>query len=100
MPLQEVKHQYAGYQSLTDIPKTLEVVEDLTDFASQYSNTPTRDILEVLRGLDHVYGCIQLLGILLLREGAEFRVGDDSVQERLEIMHKEAGHSRYWAALR
>ena len=99
-PIQELRHQYAGYQSLTDIPKTLEILEDLTDFGAQYSNTSTRDILEILKSLDHVYGSIQLLGIVLQREGADFRLGDQSVKERLELMHKEAGHSRYWAALR
>ena len=59
---------------MTDIPKLLEVHEELADFASQYSNTPTDDILELLMGLDHVYGTIQLLGILLKREGPDFKL--------------------------
>merc|ERR1719481_240949 len=55
-PFQEVKHQYAGYQSLTDIPKIPEITEELKDFATQYKDTPTRDILEILRNLQHKYG--------------------------------------------
>ena len=41
LPLQQMAISYAGYQSLTDIPKTLEILEDLTDFEAQYSNTST-----------------------------------------------------------
>lgn len=93
-PLQELRHQYAGYHSLTDIPKTLEMDEDMEDFAGQYANTSTRDLVEMLNGLEHVYGSIQLLGILLRREGPDFRVGEHTVRERLEIFHTEAGHTR------
>jgi len=99
-PVQELKHLYAGYQSLTDIPKTLDIKEDLSDFATQYQHTSSRDILEILRNLPHVYGSIQLCGILLHREGPDFHIGDLSVKEKLEHMHREAGHLRYWAALR
>ena len=100
-PLVELKHQYAGYQSLTDIPKMMEVTEDLTDLASKFAEAETRDILEAVRSLDHVYGTIQLLGLLLRREGPDFRLGPDTtVRGRLEVLHQEAGHSRYWAALR
>ena len=93
-PLQEVSHQYAGYQSLTDIPKALEVHEDLADFTGQYANTSTWDVVQVLKGLGHVYGSVQLLGILLKREGPDFSLGDYTVRERLEIFHSEAGQSR------
>jgi len=99
-PIQELKHLYAGYQSLTDIPKILEIHEDLSDFANQYKHTSSRDIVEILRSLQHVYGSIQLCGILLHREGPDFRVGELSVKEKLEHMNREAGHIRYWAALR
>merc|ERR1719481_1327346 len=99
-PVQEVKQVYAGYQSLTDIPKIAEVREDLADFAHQYRDTPTREIVEILRNLQHVYGRIQLLGILLQREGPEFYIDDFNVKERLVQANKDAGHSRYWAALR
>eukprot|EP00092_Neocalanus_flemingeri_P018371 GFUD01019880.1.p1 GENE.GFUD01019880.1~~GFUD01019880.1.p1 ORF type:complete len:1110 (+),score=249.46 GFUD01019880.1:78-3407(+) len=99
-PIQELKHLYAGYQSLTDIPKILEIHEDLADFATQYQHTSSRDIVEILRSLQHVYGAIQLCGILLHREGPDFQVGELSVKEKLEHMNREAGHLRYWAALR
>merc|ERR1719499_2403886 len=86
-PLHEVRHQYAGYQSLTDIPETLEIHEDLTDFAGKYKNSPTSDILEILKSLDHVYGSIQLLGIVLQREGPDFRLshqhGNISVRDKI-----------------
>ena len=93
-PLQELRHQYAGYQSLTDIPKAVEIHEDLADFAGQYANTSTRDVVEVLKGLRHVYGSVQLLGILLKREGPDFSLGDTTVRERIEIYHSEAGQAR------
>ena len=93
-PLQEFKHSYAGFHSLQDIPKTMEIHEDTVDFAGQYANTATRDVVEVLKSIDHVNGTIQLLGILLKREGPDFKVGDQTVRERLEIFHSEAGNSR------
>ena len=93
-PLQELRHQYAGYQSLTDIPKAAEIHEDLADFAGQYANTSTRDVVEVLKGLRHVYGSVQLLGILLKREGPDFSLGEYTVRERLEMYHSEAGQCR------
>ena len=100
-PVQELNTHNFGYQSLTEIPKIAEIKEDLTNFACQYNNTNTVDILEVLRNLPHIFGSIQLLGILLRREGSEFRLSPElTVRERLEQMHKEAGQARYWAALR
>ena len=39
---------YAGYQSLTDIPKVVQINEEYHDYAKEYENTPTHEILEVL----------------------------------------------------
>ena len=39
---------YAGYQSLTDIPKVVQINEEYHDYAKEYENTPTHEILEVI----------------------------------------------------
>ena len=100
-PVQELNTHSFGYQSLREVPKIPKIKEELTNFACQYNNTNTVDILEVLRNLPHIYGSIQLLGILLRREGPDFLLSPElRVKEKLERMHREAGTTRYWAALR
>jgi len=99
--VQELKHQYAGYQSLTDIPKSRGILEDLRNVAAEFEQTPSFEILDIMRNMNgNLYGSIQLCGILLRREGPNFQVGDVSVRAKLEELYKDAGHFRYWAALR
>jgi len=99
--VQELKHQYAGYQSLTDIPKSRGIPEDLRNVAAEYEHSPSYEILDILRSMiGNLYGSIQLCGILLRREGPDFQVGDVSVRAKLEELYKDAGHYRFWAALR
>jgi hypothetical protein len=48
-----------------------------------------------------VYAAIQLCGLLLQREGADYRVGEQgTVPEVLEELRGQAGRLRHWAALR
>merc|ERR1719186_543769 len=99
-PVEELACQYAGYQSLTDIPTTVEIVEDKQDYVKLYKDWPTHEIVKVMSGLQHMYGHIQLLGLLMEREGPNFWLGDATVKERLEGFNKKAGQLRYWAAVR
>lgn len=99
--VRELKHQYAGYQSLTDIPKSKGMMEELRNVASDYEQTASWEIVDIMRSMTgNMYGYIQLCGILLRREGPNFQVDDVSVKDKLEELYKEAGHYRYWAALR
>jgi len=99
-PVEELACQYAGYQSLTDIPKTLEMIEDKQDYVKLFESRPSNEIVSAMNGLNHMYGHIQLCGLLLRREGPEFWLGDVTVKERLENFNRKAGQLRYWAAVR
>ncbi|XP_023336391.1 probable phosphorylase b kinase regulatory subunit beta isoform X4 [Eurytemora carolleeae] len=99
--IKENKNLYAGYQSLTDIPKVVQINEEYHDYAKEYENTPTHEILEVLRNLNHLYGRIQLCGIILEREDSNFQIEEGlSVWKMIETLSVEAERLRYWAALR
>eukprot|EP00094_Tigriopus_californicus_P001874 TCALIF_01806-PB protein Name:"Similar to CG8475 Probable phosphorylase b kinase regulatory subunit beta (Drosophila melanogaster)" AED:0.09 eAED:0.09 QI:765/1/1/1/0.81/0.82/17/82/1165 len=96
----QLHNDHIGYQALTDIPKQRPIVEDKRDFKSEFENSSTSDILAALLGSFHLYGSIQMLGIILKREGPNFMVGDMSVTHRLDILNRKAGSVRNWAAVR
>lgn len=98
--LKENKNLYAGYQSLTDIPKLAEIDEEYHDYAAEFKFVSTHEIVQVVTSLRNLYGQIQLYGILMHREGPEFRIGEQSVTKMLEGLIQEAERLRYWAALR
>ncbi len=41
-----------------------------------FQHFPTHEIVEMILNIDHLFGKIQLLGILLRRHGEDFMVGD------------------------
>ena len=100
VPLQQLKISYAGYQSLTDIPRGLAIQEEVVDFANRYQDASSWEVAEMARNCGHLLGGIQLCGLLLKREGPNYMIGEDNVVERLKAAYREAGRLRYWAALR
>ena len=44
---QENKNLYAGYQSLTDIPKLAEIDEEYHDYAAEFKFVSTHEIVQV-----------------------------------------------------
>ena len=99
-PLQQLAISYAGYQSLTDIPRALAVQEEVLDFVNGYQDVSSWEVADMIQNCGHLLGCIQLCGLLLKREGPNFMIGEDNVLERLKAAYREAGRLRYWAALR
>jgi phosphorylase kinase alpha/beta subunit len=99
-PVKENKNLYAGYQSLTDIPKQTRIEEEARDFADEYKSAPSYEIVELIANTSHLYGKIQLCGILLTREGPDFPIGEKSAKKRVEELSKTAAGLRYWSALR
>eukprot|EP00094_Tigriopus_californicus_P001875 TCALIF_01806-PC protein Name:"Similar to CG8475 Probable phosphorylase b kinase regulatory subunit beta (Drosophila melanogaster)" AED:0.51 eAED:0.51 QI:0/0.4/0.33/0.66/1/1/6/0/355 len=85
----QLHNDHIGYQALTDIPKQRPIVEDKRDFKSEFENSSTSDILAALLGSFHLYGSIQMLGIILKREGPNFMVGDMSASSEKAINPKE-----------
>jgi len=98
--IKENKNLYAGYQSLTDIPKMEEISEQYHDFSTQYKFAPTHELVNLLGNLRHLYGQIQVFGLLLFREGPDFQIDGQTITQKLEALSQEAVRTRYWGALR
>lgn len=69
----QLEHEYIGYQSLTDVPRTLTYREEDISYET-FKNHSTLDVVTVLRSQENVFGQCQLWGILMEREGPMFEV--------------------------
>lgn len=69
----QLEHEYIGYQSLTDVPRTLTYREENLCFDS-YKNRSTPDVVAALRSTDNIFAQSQLWGILKEREGPMYEV--------------------------
>ncbi|XP_043276560.1 probable phosphorylase b kinase regulatory subunit beta isoform X2 [Venturia canescens] len=95
----QLEHDYIGYQSLTDVPRTLTYTEDVIDNA-KFSNEPTHGILDEIRRTEGLYSKCQLYGILMKREGINYEVNGTTVGDHLRALYQRAGDLRYWMAVR
>lgn len=95
----QLKHDYIGYQSLTDVPKMLQYQDQPQDFTA-FKYKSTQDILEALRFEESIYNRCQLLGILLKREGHKYHVQEFTIEEHLQHLYQKAGQHSDWAAVR
>ncbi|XP_062705400.1 probable phosphorylase b kinase regulatory subunit beta isoform X3 [Aedes albopictus] len=95
----QIHHDYIGYQSLTDVPRAQSYREKKI-IAHDYQNRSTPDIIEALRNTESIFLQCQLLGIILLREGANYEITGDTVHARLTDLYYRAGTLRYWRAVR
>ncbi|XP_034936041.1 probable phosphorylase b kinase regulatory subunit beta isoform X2 [Chelonus insularis] len=95
----QLKHDYIGYQSLTDVPRSLSHVEEVRDY-SKLSNEPIHVIINELRNADGLYAKCQLYGIILKREGINYEINGMTVGDYLRALYQQAGSLRYWMAVR
>ncbi|KAK7865402.1 hypothetical protein R5R35_001882 [Gryllus longicercus] len=96
----QLEHEYIGYQSLTDVPKTLTYSEEMKDF-SHLVGKPTYEIIEVLRATtEGLHARSQLFGLLLKKEGPNYEFNDVTVRDHLQNLYTTAGSLRSWAAVR
>ncbi|XP_062548740.1 probable phosphorylase b kinase regulatory subunit beta isoform X6 [Armigeres subalbatus] len=95
----QIHHDYIGYQSLTDVPRAQSYREKKI-VAQDYQNRSTPDVIEALRNTESIFLQCQLLGIILLREGANYEIAGDTVHVRLTELYYRAGTLRYWRAVR
>lgn len=72
----QLEHEYIGYQSLTDVPRTLTYREETLSYDS-YKNRSTPDVVAALRATDNIFAQCQLWGILMEREGPMFEVSSN-----------------------
>ncbi len=96
---QQLVHDYIGYQSLTDVPKSMYYAEE-PKVVSDFHHKATYEILEVIRTSSTIYFKAQLLGILLQREGPHYEFGGQTVREHLQALYYLAGSLQYWIAVR
>ncbi|XP_061382467.1 probable phosphorylase b kinase regulatory subunit beta isoform X1 [Danaus plexippus] len=95
----QLQHDYIGYQSLTDVPRTMTYHERDMDVNS-YRNRSTGDVVEALRTTDSIYAQAQLWGILIEREGPMYEVNGTRALEALKSLYGSAGILRHWRAVR
>nr|CAD7438755.1 unnamed protein product [Timema bartmani] len=95
----QLKHEYIGYQSLTDVPRALVYSEDSKDY-SHLAMKPIWEILDALKSTEGLYARAQLFGIILKREGPKYEFGDQTVEEHLKNLYQRVGCLRYWPAVR
>lgn len=69
----QLQHDYIGYQSLTDVPRTLTYREEAVDYEA-YKNRSTPDVVAALRTTTNIFAQCQLWGILMQREGPMYEV--------------------------
>ncbi len=72
----QLQNEHIGYQSLTDIPQHRPLVEEDVNFADEFKGRSSSEISSAVVSCGHLYGSIQLLGLLLEKEGGDFMVGD------------------------
>ncbi|KAK9752586.1 Phosphorylase b kinase C-terminal domain [Popillia japonica] len=95
----QVEHDYIGYQSLTDVPKTIDCEEVLQN-CIEHKNKSTKDIIALLRQTDNIYINCQLYGFILNKEGASYEINDISVEDHIHKLYHLAGSRRNWATVR
>ncbi|KAI4464851.1 phosphorylase b kinase regulatory subunit [Holotrichia oblita] len=95
----QVEHDYIGYQSLTDVPKTIDCEEVLKN-CIEYKNKSTKDIIAILKQTDNIYINCQLYGFILKKEGASYEINDMTVEEHIHKLYHLAGSRRHWATVR
>ncbi|XP_065164610.1 probable phosphorylase b kinase regulatory subunit beta isoform X2 [Atheta coriaria] len=95
----QLEHDYIGYQSLTDIHTVSHCNEELLDY-SHFAKKPTCDIIAELQKTTNIYIQCQLYGFLLKNESKLYKVGDATVEERLQQIYYQAGCVKHWAAVR
>ncbi|XP_026327867.1 probable phosphorylase b kinase regulatory subunit beta isoform X4 [Hyposmocoma kahamanoa] len=95
----QLEHEYIGYQSLTDVPRTHTYREETVCYDS-YKHRSTPDVVSALRATDNIFAQSQLWGILMEREGPMYEVNGTCALEALKSLYHSAGVLRHWRAVR
>jgi len=99
-PYKQNYHKFRGFVALSESSHPPPKVEPKRDFVAEFNNVASNDIEAEILTTGHMFGKIQLLGILLKRHGKDYLVENVSVENRLLELNKEAGKLRYWCAVR
>ncbi|CAH2067131.1 unnamed protein product, partial [Iphiclides podalirius] len=86
----QLEHEYIGYQSLTDVPRTLTYREPALS-CEEHRHRPTHEVVAALRATDNIFAQCQLWGILLEREGPMYEVNGRTALESLKEFVPQRG---------
>ncbi|XP_013380761.1 phosphorylase b kinase regulatory subunit beta isoform X2 [Lingula anatina] len=89
----------SSFKSLTEIPKVVPE-EDIAINIEELKQLSSRDIVQKLHGFDNMHAQSQILGVLLEREGMEYRIDDSTIEQRLERLLRNSGRKKNWAVVR
>lgn len=95
----QLEHEYIGYQSLTDVPRSLNYSEDSMSY-QHLETKPIWEVIDAIRGSGALHARCQLFGILLKREGPNYDVNGLTVAEHLRSLYQQACALHYWIAVR
>lgn len=95
----QLEHEYIGYQSLTDVPRSLNYSEDSMSYL-HLETKPIWEVIDAIRGSSGLHAKCQLFGILLKREGPNYDVNGLTVAEHLRSLYQQACGLHYWIAVR
>lgn len=69
----QLEHEYIGYQSLTDVPKSSTFNESTLN-VQHYKDKATWEVLDAIRNTENIYAKCQLWGVLLKQHGPLYEV--------------------------
>ncbi|XP_073999627.1 probable phosphorylase b kinase regulatory subunit beta isoform X2 [Rhodnius prolixus] len=95
----QLEHDYVGYQSLTDVPLTVDYTE-MSICVKEFEERSIPEIVEALRNSQGIFIQCQLYGFLLAKCGPHYEVFHHTVVEHLERLYHLAGCRHYWTAVR
>ncbi|XP_044743853.1 probable phosphorylase b kinase regulatory subunit beta isoform X2 [Chrysoperla carnea] len=98
----QLEHDYIGYQSLTDIPKSIAEPEDGTDWMQMLQDRPVSELQEAFRATESLLGQCIILGLILKSAGPQYKLPNSelTVSEILKNVYDKAGTKRHWVAVR
>lgn len=63
-------------------------------------NKSTAELIDEVRNTTNIYMKCQIFGILLKREGMDFKINNNTIEKHLQDVYHDAGCKRHWAAVR
>ena len=92
---QQLEHDYIGYQSLTDIPRSSEYNETSEDM-TELENYATAKIQNMIKNTESIYLRCKLFKVLISRGFND----NDEMCDDLQKLYSYAGSLRYWKGIR
>uniref|UniRef100_A0A0K2TG70 Phosphorylase b kinase regulatory subunit n=1 Tax=Lepeophtheirus salmonis TaxID=72036 RepID=A0A0K2TG70_LEPSM len=101
-PLVQKVEKASGFSTLLSNMKkqSTTIKEEYRNYVDLYRNKSTHDIACSIQSCNNMYGNIQMLGLILRRDGPDYCIDGHTVKKRLQKLNETSGSMRYWAAMR